>query len=105
MTTDDDGLDPAWDGAGDALEDDRLAEDGSTEDVTNLFMKGRKRVNERREETTYGAVWALPHFLELELFDTSLVGGDGSTFNADMIFENGIGGINGDLVIGLERLP
>jgi hypothetical protein len=36
MSPNDDGLDPAGDGLGDAAEDDGLAEDGPAEDVTDL---------------------------------------------------------------------
>ena len=51
MTADHDGLDPSEYGPRYALEDDRLAEDGATEDVANLCAgkgSGRKgHVSER----------------------------------------------------------
>ena len=44
VTADHDGLDPSGYGPRDALEDDRLAEDGATEDVANLCAgKGSRR--------------------------------------------------------------
>lgn len=39
--------------------------------------------------------------LELELLDTSLVGGDGSALHTDRVLLDGLSGINGDLVVGL----
>ncbi len=48
VATDDDGLDPSWDGPRNTLEDDWLAEDGAAEDVADLGMgeeatSGRKK--------------------------------------------------------------
>jgi hypothetical protein len=37
MTTNDDGLHPTWDGLWDPRQDDGLAEDGATEDVSDLL--------------------------------------------------------------------
>lgn len=39
VTTDDDGVCPAWDGTGDTVEDDGFAEDGAAEDVTDLVRQ------------------------------------------------------------------
>ena len=36
VAADDDGFDPSWDGSGNTLEDDWLAEDGAAEDVADL---------------------------------------------------------------------
>ena len=51
---------------------------------------------------TYSPVRTLPHLLELELFDTSFVWSNGRAFDADTIFYNGIGGVDGDLVVRLD---
>lgn len=59
VTADDDGLDPAGDGLGNALEDDGLAEDGTAEDVTDLDVRkeigmslhlGRNRQEEEEQK-------------------------------------------------------
>lgn len=39
--------------------------------------------------------------LQLELLNTSLIGSDGSTLDTDRVLLDGLGGINGDLVVGL----
>jgi hypothetical protein len=38
MTTDDNGLDPTWDGLWDFREDDGLAEDCASEDISDLLL-------------------------------------------------------------------
>ena len=86
VSADDDGVHPSWDGLRDFRKDDRLAEYGTAEDVT------------------YRPVRTPPHFLQVELLDTGLVRGNGSTFDSNLVFENGVGSVNGDLVVGLRRL-
>ena len=39
--------------------------------------------------------------LQLEFLNTGLIGGDGSALDTDTILLDGLGGLNGDLVIGL----
>lgn len=39
--------------------------------------------------------------LQLELLDTSLIGGDGCTLDTDGVLLDSLGGIDGDLVVGL----
>lgn len=39
--------------------------------------------------------------LQLELLNTSLIGGDGSALDTDTVLLDSLSGINGDLVIGL----
>lgn len=39
--------------------------------------------------------------LQLELLNTGLIGGDGGTLDTDTVLLDSLGGINGDLVIGL----
>ena len=39
--------------------------------------------------------------LQVELLDTGLIGGDGGTLDTNTILLNGLGGINGNLVVGL----
>lgn len=45
-------------------------------------------------------MWKLT-LLQLELLHTSLIGGDGGALDTDAILLDGLGGLNGDLVIGL----
>jgi hypothetical protein len=39
--------------------------------------------------------------LQLELFNTGLIGGDGGTLDTNTVLLDGLGGLNSDLVIGL----
>ena len=43
----------------------------------------------------------LTHLLELELLDSGFIGGDGGAFDSDLVLLDGLGGIHGDLVVGL----
>lgn len=100
MTAYDDGLYPARNRLRDLLKDDRFAENGAAEDITDL-ENGWGRGNSGGEKKTYCPVWTLPHFLELKLLDASLVGGDSCTFDANLVFEDGISCFYGDLVVCL----
>ena len=82
VSSDDDGLGPARNGTGNVVDDDRLTEDSASEDVSD------------------GAVGAKPHLLEVELLDTSLIGGDGGALDTDLVLLDGLGSIDGDLVVG-----
>ena len=59
---------------------------------------GHTRVAHR---VTHRPVGALPHFLQLEFLDAGLVGRDGRTFDADVVREDSVRGVNGHLVVGL----
>jgi hypothetical protein len=48
-----------------------------------------------------GAVGRQPHLLELELLDPLLIGRDGRALDADRVLLDRLGGIDGDLVVGL----
>lgn len=54
-----------------------------------------------REGGTYGSVGRAPHLFEVEFLDAGFVRGDGRALDADTVFENGIGRVDGHLVIGL----
>ncbi len=80
VTADDDGLRPTGHQAGHVAADDGLAEDDAAEDVAD------------------GAVGALPHLLQIELFDARLVRRDGRALDADAVLLDGVGRVDGDLV-------
>lgn len=54
-----------------------------------------------KDGATYGSVGRAPHLFEVEFFDAGFVRGDGRALNADTVFEDGIGGVDGHLVVGL----
>jgi hypothetical protein len=83
VSADDNRLAPVFDESGDILYDDGLSEDSAVEIVPDR------------------AVGALPHLLELELFDSGLVRSDGGALDADLALFDGLGGVEGDLVVGL----
>ena len=80
---DGDGLFPAADDGLDALDHDGGAEDRAVEHGAD------------------GAVGALPHLLEVVLLDALGVGGDGRALDRDAQALGGLGGVDGDLVVGL----
>lgn len=73
---------PAWDQSWDSWDDNRFSEDCTTQDVSD------------------GAVWRLPHFGEAKLLDTTFIGSDGGTLDADTVFLDGVGSIGGDFILG-----
>jgi hypothetical protein len=50
---------------------------------------------------THRPIRTPPHLLELELLDALLVGCDSRTLDADLVLEDRIGGVDGDLVVRL----
>jgi hypothetical protein len=69
--------------AGHVLDDDRFAEDDAAQDVADR------------------AVGRLPHLLELEFLDARFVGGDRGALHGNAVLLGRVGGIDGDLVVGL----
>ena len=67
---------------GTLLADDGFAEHDAAEDVAD------------------GAVRRLPHFLQAEFLHPGFVRGDGGAFDADADLLDGVGGVDGDLVVG-----
>lgn len=80
MSANDNRLCPTWHRAWHALQNDWLTEHSSAKDVPD------------------SSIWTLPHTLELELLHTSFVGGDGSTFDANGMLEDGFSSVDGDFV-------
>lgn len=83
VTADHDRRGPVRDEARNVFADDRLTEDRAVEDVTD------------------GAIRALPHLLQVEFFHAGFIRRDGRALDADVVFLNGFGRFDGDLVIGL----
>ena len=82
VAADDDRLRPTGDEARHVLADDRLAEDDAAQNVADR------------------AVRALPHLLEMELFDARLIGRDRRAFDADAAGLDRLGGVDRHLVVG-----
>ena len=82
VAADDNRLLPAWDQSGNVLDDYWFSEHCSIEDVSDC------------------AVGGLPHLLELKLLDSGLIGSDGSALNTDFTLLDGVGSINGNLIVG-----
>lgn len=64
-------------------------------------MRRERKGEGGKRGRTYGSVGRAPHLLEVEFLDAGFVGGDGRAFDTDLVFENGICGVDGHLVAGL----
>ena len=83
VTANNNWLGPARNKAWNVAANNWLAEYNATQDVAD------------------GAVWRLPHFLQFEFFNACFVGGNGCALHANAMLQDGICGIDGDLVVGL----
>lgn len=81
VSADDDWLLPSGNESGNVLDDDWFSKDCSIEDVPD------------------GAIGALPHLLEVELFDSRLIRSDGGALDADFALLDGLCSFNSDLVL------
>lgn len=81
MSSNDDWLGPSWNISWDVAADDWLSEDGTTEVVSDC------------------SIWRLPHLLEFEFFDSSLIWGNGGALDTNLVLFDGNGSINCNLVI------
>lgn len=81
MSSNDDWLGPSWNISWDVAADDWLSEDGTTEVVSDC------------------SIWRLPHLLEFEFFDSSLIWGNGGALDTNLVLLDGNGSINSNLVI------
>jgi hypothetical protein len=78
-----DGFFPSRDQSGDVLDDDRLPENGSIQNVSD------------------GSIGTFPHLFEFKLFDSGFVWSDGCALDSDFTFLNGFSSIDCDLIVGL----
>ena len=76
MTTNANWLLPRWHQEWNILTNNWLAEDNTAENITN------------------SAIWRAPHFLQFELLDTILVGGNGCAFDGDIVLLSRQGRVN-----------
>lgn len=74
---------PAGHQSGDITDNNGLPEDSATQDIPD------------------GAIGRLPHLLEFELLNSSLIRRDGRALDADLALPDGLGSLDGDLVVGL----
>lgn len=81
VSSNDDGLLPAWDEKGHIVADDGLTEHGTIEDVTD------------------SSIGRFPHLLQLELLHTLLIGGDGGALDTNLVLLDGVSRLNCDLVV------
>jgi len=103
VSPDHDGVHPARNGFGYAGQDDGFTENRAAQDVANLkrALEGGGAATYTRVRATHRPVWALPHFLQLEFLDAGLVGRNSRTFDADVVREDSVRGVNRHLVVGL----
>ncbi len=82
MSANDDRFFPSRNKSRDVFDDNGLSENSSIEDISD------------------GSIGTLPHFFKFELFDSSLIGGNGGAFDANFAFSDGLCGFDGDFIIG-----
>src|SRR6476661_942154 len=78
--------------------------DGScpvTNETGNIFADNRFAENSTIKNITDSTIWRLPHLFKVKFLNTCLIGSYSSAFDADLVFFNGLGGINSHLVVGL----
>ena len=68
-----------------------------------MWRIGARKGASQRRRKTYSSVWAPPHFLQVELLHAFLIGGDGRALDTDMVLQDGIGCVDGNLVVGLRN--
>lgn len=82
MSADDDWVCPSWHQSWHVFAQNWLSEYCAPQDVTD------------------GSIGTQPHLLQLELFHTLLIGSDGGAFDSNLVLQNGVGGVHGDLIVG-----
>jgi hypothetical protein len=83
VSSNDDGSSPAWHKSRNVLADDGLSEDGSIKDISD------------------GSIGRSPHFLKFELFDSLLIGSDGSALDSDLVLLDSVSSIDSDLIVSV----
>jgi hypothetical protein len=80
VPADNDGLFPSRDESWDVLDNDWFSEDSSIEDVSD------------------GSIGTFPHFFQVELLDSGLIGSDGCAFDSNLTLLDGFSSLDGDLI-------
>jgi len=86
MSSNNDWLGPSWYQFRNVINENWLSKHSSIQLVSN------------------GAIWTLPHLFELELLDSCLIWCDCGALNTNFVFFNGVGTIEGNLIICLISL-
>lgn len=81
MTSNDDWFFPAWNQSRNILDDNRLTENSTIEYISD------------------GTIGTFPHFLQLELLNSSLIRSNSRTFNTNFTLFDSIGSINSNLIV------
>ena len=81
VSTNDDWLGPPWHKSWNVRDDNWLSENSSIKNVSN------------------GSIWGFPHLLQVEFGNSLFIWGDSGALNSYLAFGNGVGGINGDLIV------
>ena len=72
--------------------------------ILRIWFVVSLRVIEKKNvigEITHSAVRALPHLLQLEFLHSGLIRSDGRALDSDVVLQDGLGGVDRDLVVGL----
>lgn len=103
MTADNDGVLPARDQTGDARNDNRFAEDGSSKDITDSTVRRQPHctILLARNPADMLESEAMRTLLQFEFLHSLLIGCDGGAFDANRVLLNGFSSIDGNLIVGL----
>ena len=82
MSSNNNGFFPSWNQSRNVIHDNGFSEDSTVENVSDR------------------TIGAFPHFFEIEFLDSSFIRSDCGALNTNLAFLDGIGSINGDLVVG-----
>lgn len=82
VSSNNDGFFPSWDESWNVFNDDWFSKNGSVQNVSD------------------GTIGTFPHVFKIKFLDSGFIRSDSCAFDTDFTFFDGVGCINGDLVIG-----